>query len=473
METKDTTLYEKVAARITGLIQARTLRPGDKIPSIRKCSKMEKVSLSTVLQAYLLLEERGWIEARPQSGYYVRLHPRRLPPEPEISSPPMSATQVSVSDLVFRIQEAIAKPDIVPFGGAIPDPHLLPVRRLNRAMAIVARRSSGIDHLYGPIPGNEELRRQIARRAVDSGCSLTAGDLVVTFGCMEAIQLCLRAVASPGDTIAVESPTYYAFLQMLESLRMKVIEIPTDPGKGVSLDALQLALRKNKIRACLFVTNFNNPLGSRMPDSKKKTLVELLAKREIPLIEDDIYGDLHFAKHRPGVCKAYDKRGLVLLCSSFSKVLSPGYRVGWTAPGRFYQEILRLKFTSTYTTATPTQMAIAEFIRNGGYDYHLRRIRKAYSDQVQSVIQAISKYFPSGTRVTRPQGGFVVWVELPESTDAMDLYEKALKEKISIVPGTIFSAKKQFRNFIRLNCAHAWTEKSEQALFVLGRLARE
>jgi DNA-binding transcriptional MocR family regulator len=190
------------------------------------------------------------------------------------------------------------------------------------------------------------------------------------------------------------------------------------------------------------------------------------------LIEDDIYGDLYFGKQRPKVCKAFDRRGLVLLCSSFSKVLSPAYRVGWISPGRFYKEIVRLKFTTTYTTATVTQMAIAEIIRNGGYEHHLRKLRKAYYNQVQNVIQAIAKYFPEGTRVTRPQGGFVLWVELAGTVDAMQLYRRALEEKISIVPGPIFSAKQQYKNFIRLNCSHVWSERFEQALFILGRLAR-
>ena len=464
-------LYERVARRIAGLIEARTLRPGEKIPSVRQCSRAESVSLSTVLQAYFLLEDRGLIESRPQSGFYVRLDPGRLPPPPDLSIPPLTATEVGVSDLIFRIQDAIASPDIVPLGGAVPAEELLPVRKLNRAMASVARRSRGAEHSYGSVSGIESLRHQIARRSVDAGCSFSSEDLIVTFGCMEAVQLCLRAVASAGDIIAVESPTYYAFFQMLETLKMRALEIPTDPVTGIRLESLETAIRKHRIKACLVVSNFNNPLGSCIPESRKKALVDLLGKKGIPLIEDDIYGELYFGHRRPGVCKAFDRRGLVLLCSSFSKVLSPAYRVGWTAPGRFYREVQRLKFTSTYATAIPTQMAIAELIRSGGYDHHLRRIRKTYSGQVQSMIQAVAKYFPEGTRITRPQGGFVVWVQLPRGIDAMKLYEKALAERISIVPGHIFSARPLYRNFIRLNCSHPWSDRIEQSVFLLGRLA--
>lgn len=448
------------------------MKPGEKILSVRRASVAEDVSFSTILQAYMTLEDRGLIEARPQSGFYVRLQPRALPPEPDVSNPPLTATSVNVSATIRRIQAALSDPEIVPLGGAVPSQDLLPVRRLNRALASAARKSQGPQHTYGPIAGHSELRRQIARRAMDSGCNLRGEDILVTFGCMEAIQLSLRAVASPGDVIAVESPTYYAFLQMIEALKMKAVEIPTDPRTGIRIPSLVNAIRKYKIKACLLVTNFNNPLGSSMPPGAKKEIVELLARKEIPLIEDDIYGEIYFGEQRPRVCKSYDKKGLVLLCSSFSKVLSPAYRVGWVAPGRFWPQVEQLKFTGTYTTATPTQMAVAELMSNGGYDHHLRRIRNAYARQVQSMIDAVAKYFPAGTRVTRPQGGFVVWVELPKGIDAMKFHELALREKISTAPGPIFSARGQYGNFIRLNCSHPWSEQIEQAVFVLGRLAR-
>jgi DNA-binding transcriptional MocR family regulator len=254
---------------------------------------------------------------------------------------------------------------------------------------------------------------------------------------------------------------------------MKAVEIATDPRNGICLDSLGQALNKHSVKACLVMPNFNNPLGSKMPDRKKKDLVEMLAKQEIPLIEDDIYGELHFEGERPKVCKTFDRKGLVLLCSSFSKSISPGYRVGWTAPGRFKEEVRRLKLTSTLSCVTATQMAVAEILRNGGYDHHLRRIRRAYYNQVQIMTQAIQKYFPSGTRVTRPSGGYVLWVEMPQHVDSLELYRKAIAEKISIAPGSMFSAKQQYRNFIRLNCSHPWSDKVERAMITLGKLASE
>ncbi|PWT91972.1 MAG: GntR family transcriptional regulator [Acidobacteria bacterium] len=467
----DNFLYQQLADKVSGWIEQRTLLPGEKIPSVRTLSQRENVSLGTVLQAYILLENRGIIEARPQSGYYVRLQTRELPPEPSISRPSISASIVGSAEVIARIHEANAQPDVIPLGGAVPGPELLPTHRLNRIMASVARHTTGQQHLYADRQGVGILRHQIARRSVNWGGALRPDEIVITNGGTEAIYLCLCAVAEMGDTIAVESPTYYGFLQMIEALGMKALEIPSDSRDGMDLTALKNALHKNQVKACLVISNFNNPLGSCMPISRKKQLVELLEKNKVALIEDDIYGDLYFTAERPEVCKNFDKYGNVLLCSSFSKVLSPSYRVGWVAPGQYLNQIKKLKFTTTSSSPFPTQATIAEMLKSGGYDRHLRRIRKAYSLQVHNMMQAIRKYFPEGTRCTRPRGGFVLWVEFPSTIDSMELHRRAMKEKISIVPGPLFSARGRYKNFIRLNCSHPWSDKIEQALIMLGKLA--
>jgi DNA-binding transcriptional MocR family regulator len=471
VENRESYLYEQVVEKIAGLIGERVLRPGDRIPSIRRLSFQMDVSISTVLQAYLLLESRGLIEARPQSGYYVKLRFEKLPPEPKTSSPSASATPVGVGELVARIRAATRDPEIVPFGGAIPSYDLLPVRQLNRAMAAIGRRGGSAAMNYDFPPGNEALRRQIARRSLDWGCHLSVDDTVTMCGAMEAVNLCLRAVAKPGDNIVIESPTFYGILEAIESLGMRALEIATHPREGIDLEALEYALKRNRVSACVMVPNFSNPLGSCMPDKNKKALVAMLRQREIPLIEDDIYGDLYFGPNRPKTVKAFDKDGLVLLCSSFSKTLAPGYRVGWTAPGRFKAQVERLKFMTTLATATLPQMTIAQFLESGGYERHLRKLRKSLATQVQLVSLAISRHFPEGTRVTRPLGGFVLWVELPKSVNSLELHRKALQEKISIAPGPIFSAKQKYQNFIRLSCGQPWSDRLEQAIITLGRLA--
>jgi len=305
---------------------------------------------------------------------------------------------------------------------------------------------------------------------VAAGCSLSPAEIVTTSGCSEAIELCLRATCKPGDVVAIESPTYFGILQSIEALGLKALEIPTHPRDGISLEALRFAVEHNAVRACLVVANYNNPLGSCMPDDNKKELAALLARHDIPLIEDDISGEIYFSEGRPTTVKTFDRKGLVLLCSSFSKDICPGYRVGWVAPGRYKATVEWLKAISSVATPTLPQMAVAEFIACGGYDHHLRRIRRIYAQNVGLMSQTVMRYFPEGTRVTRPAGGFVLWVQLPENVDSLTLYKQALREKITLTPGYMFSPSQQYRNFIRLNAAR-WTLEIERAIRRLGDLA--
>ncbi len=465
-------LYERVADHIVELIERGTLHAGERLPSIRKLSSQMDVSISTVLQAYMMLEGKERIEAKPQSGFYVR-PARHLAPEPRVSSPSPLVTRVGVSELVAQVFQSAHDPQVVQLALSTPSPEHLPVKRLNRLMAAAMGKAGARALSYDFPPGYAPLRHEIARRSIEAGCKLGENEIVTTHGTMEALNLCLRAVARAGDAIAIESPAFYGTLQVIESLGMKALEIATDPRDGIVLDALAAALRRHKVKACLLVTNFSNPLGSCMPEANKKALVDMLARRETALIEDDIYGDLCFAGPRPRAAKAYDKAGLVLLCSSFSKTLAPGYRVGWTAPGRFRPQVESLKFTSSMATATAPQMAIAEFLQSGGYDRYLRKLRRILAAQVEQMRHAVSRYFPAGTKITCPQGGYVLWVELPRSADALDLHRRALAQKISIAPGPIFSAKQKYKNFIRISCGLPWSERVERAVQILGELARK
>jgi DNA-binding transcriptional MocR family regulator len=465
-------LYEQVAERLGGAIAAGTLRAGDRLPSVRQLSASERVSVSTVLQAYLHLESRGLIETRPQSGHYVRRRERPLPAEPQVSRPAASASPVSVSALVSRVYRAAGDPRIIPLGTSLPAPALLPVRRLNRELALLAREAGEVAIDYDMPPGCLALRQQVARRSLDWGCPLSPEDFVMTCGASEAVHLCLSAVARPGDTVAIESPAYYGTLQAIEAQGLRALEIPSHPRHGLELDALEATLNKRKVAAVLVVPSFSNPLGGCMPEEHRQRLVALLAARGIPLIEDDIYGDLHFGPQRPRPAKAHDSEGLVLLCGSFSKTLAPGYRVGWVAPGRFREKVELLKFAQTVATPTLPQLALAAFLRDGGYDRHLRSLRRQLASQMQRMVEAIGEHFPEGTRVTRPEGGLLLWVELPRGVDALVLHERALEAGISFAPGPIFSAQRRYGNFIRLSCGFPWSPRLEGALATLGSLAR-
>ena len=465
-------LYLQVAGKIEKLIRSGTLRPGERIPSVRRACAQHGVSLTTIVQAYLTLENRGLIEARPKSGVFVRSQLRDRVLEPITSRVENSAALVGVGSLQTRIFDAARMPEVVPFGAAYPGAENLPVKKLSLIMASVARSAGARGINYEMPPGSEQLRRQIARRSLDWGGNLSPDEIITTCGGTEALALCLRAVTKAGDVVAVESPTYFGMLQQIEELGLKALEVPMHPRTGMNLDELERAIKNRRIAACLAVPNFNNPLGSLMPDENKQRLLQILARRDVPLIEDDINGDLSHSGHRPRVAQSYDKTGRVLLCGSFSKTLAPGYRVGWVAPGRFYEKVKSLKLTSTLATSSLPQFAIAEFVANGGYDHHLRSLRSDFAMQIQRTSDAVAESFPKEIKFTRPGGGFVLWIELPKKVSALKLHESALAEKISIAPGPMFSATQNFQNFIRINCGHPWTSRLERAVEILGGLAK-
>ncbi len=471
-EATDEHLYQGIARGLIEAIECGALAVGQKTPSVRQMAAQKTVSISTVLQAYRTLEDGGWIEARPQSGYFVR-HRISAPPEPEAPScdPLAAATAISTCALVEQVLRATNDPNLLSLSVAVPDPQLLPTRAIERAMAAVLRHNSGSSARYDMVPGCLELRAEIARRSVASGCTFSPDDIVLTSGATEAVNLCLRAVTQPGDAVVLESPTYFGSLQVLESLGLRALELPTHPREGLSLEALEVALESHEIKACLLMPNLSNPLGSTMPDARKKRLVEMLAAREIPLIEDDTYGDLSFAGARPCAAKAFDASGNVMLCSTFSKTLGPGLRAGWVAAGRYQGVIEWLKVTSSMANASLPSLAVAEFLRGGGYDHYLRRTRKIYAAQLEKMSEAVAHYFPAGTKLTRPGGSFLLWAELTPQIDTLQLFFAALEEKISIAPGRLFSARDKFPHCLRLSAGVPWNAEVERAVQTLGRLA--
>lgn len=472
--TQKVPLYEQLAGEIISQIDGGTYQAGDRLPSVREISKQKSLSISTVMQAYQMLEDRGAIEARPQSGYYVRS--QRLPdlttPEFNPEVPSFDPEHVRVDSILRRVYVDMVNPNLVQLGAALPDPDLLPTERLNRILARLARSSKFPTNITGLPEGTIELRTQVAQRVYTAGCRLSPDDFIITAGCSEAISISLQSVCRPGDLVAIETPTYFGILHALETLGLRALEIPCSQNEGLSLEALSFALDHHPVRAVVAITNYNNPMGSCMPSDKKKELVELLTRHDVPLLEDDMNGELYFGEKRPLVAKSFDKKGLVLLMSSFSKDVSPTYRIGWLAGGRYRQDIERWKLATSHSTAQLTQLAIAEFLDSGGYDHLLRKIRRVYAQKVAQMAFAVTKYFPEGTRVSSPEGGYVLWVEMPEKVDSLALYQKALKALITIVPGYIFSATPRYRNYIRLNAAYM-SFSAERAIQRLGELAAE
>ncbi len=465
-------LYEQVATKIADMVQTGTFRPGERVPSIRGLSKQMQVSINTVKEAYGFLEDRHIIEARPQSGYYVRPALLAVPHEPQIEPPQCLSAAPGPTELVMSVLKDCMEPGLVQFGAGIPCSDQLPKKRLSRMMAAQIRKYPAESVGYLMPPGYGRLRAQIAKHMLQAQCVFRADDILMASGGTEAVFLALRATCQPGDTVAVETPLYFSFLQMIQNLGLKVVEIPASPKTGISLEALKYALENTPINACLVISNFNNPLGSLIPDENKKALVTLLESYRVPLIEDDVHGDLAFDGSRPSVAKAYDKTGNVILCSSFSKTLAPGYRVGWLAPGKYLQAVERQKVFTSLASPGPPQLAVAEYLANGGYDRHLRTIRRVYSQKVAAMSDSIGRNFPKDTCVSRPKGSFTLWVQMHEAVDSRLLYIKAKSLGISIAPGTIFSVTDKYRNFMRLNAAF-YSERVEWAVEALGRIAGE
>lgn len=468
MEKKEL-LYQQIANTLEGYIRKDVLKVGDRLPSLRTLALEKGVSLGTALQSYFELESRGLIESRPQSGYYVSYAHKHFRNIPETSRPVIAKTEDETEDIIFAVSKNLGQA-MVELSTGVPALELLPVAKLNKAIVNATRNLKGGGLAYDKY-GNQNLKKQIALRSLMWGGNLNDEDIIPTAGSMEAISFCMLTLAKPGDTIAVESPVYFGILHLAKSLGLRVLEMPTNPITGIEVEALEKAVQKQKVRLCLLVSNFSNPMGSCMPNENKQAVVRLMEKFNVPLIEDDLFGDLYFGAQRPTCCKTYDESGIVLLCSSFSKTLAPGYRVGWVAPGKFKDKLARTKYYHSLYTTSITHEAIGSFLENDRYENHLRKLRQTLHRNTLQILRCVAEYFPEDTRVTMPQGGLHLWMELNKKCDTIDLYNRAMHHKISVAPGRMFTLQNQYTNCLKLNSGLIWGDKVEQALKVLGTLA--
>ena len=470
----ETSLYSKIASRVIDQIRKGVFKPGDKLPSVRALSKQQTVSVATVLTAYGILEDRGFVEVRPKSGYYVRRSPIREHKAPSISQKTSAPRKVTTSQRVMEVMRDSSSPDFISFAAAVPGNDFPVIHQLKRIFAKVVRNATFLGIGYDSPKGSEPLRRQLARRAMDAGILCSPDEIVTTLGCQSSLGLCLRALTKAGDIVAVETPCYYGLLQLIEAYGLKAIEIPSDAVTGMSIDALELALEQWPIKVVLSIPCYSNPMGTLMTDEHKLQLVELIYRYDIPLIEDDIYGDLGYESTRPKAVKSFDQNGKVLLCSSTSKTLEPQLGVGWVIPGIYQEQIEYQKFINSVSISRLPQLAVAEMLDHGGYDRHLRLVRESYQQRRDRLIDLLGEHFPSETRVSKPQGGFVAWIQLPKGVNALQLYLDARDEGILISPGELFSSNKnKYQSSIRLTYAHSWTAERETAIRTLGELVKK
>ena len=463
--------YDQVAEQILHLIQNGVLKQGEKIPSLRQLSQELNVSVNTVKEAYWKLESQNHIYAVPQSGYYVKKQwqPPAAPAEFDPSN--LDPKQVSICHIYGAFQNMGRCTPEISLGIATLNPKFWPTDRMNQFFQKAMRERELETYNYLMPPGYLTLRRQIARLGIASGQDLSPDEIVITNGCHEAVFLSLMVLCKPGDTVVLESPVYFSLLQLLEQLNLRVIELPSSVNGGIHLDTLRFILENHAVKAMFAITNYNNPLGYCLPSRKKQELVSLLSEFRVPLIEDDIYGDMSFG-NRPDTCKAYDKEGEVLLCSSFSKTLAPGLRLGWIAPGKYYDRILNMKTLLNIATPSINQISVAHFLKEGGYDRHMRGLRAKIKTQVANMRAHLLRRLPRGSRVTRPQGGTLLWVELPKSIDTFEIYRQALKESILIAPGHLFSIKHKYAHCFRIN-AGIWNDRVQKAVDRLGVLCHQ
>lgn len=467
-------LYLDIADKIEKLIAQDVLKIGDKLPSVRVLSDDHGISMGTAFQAYYHLEGRGLIESRPKSGYYVRFnHHKFLELPDQLPTLTLTTHEVSVKDVIELIYSNIGTKDDINFAIAAPDIALTPTAKINKSAIHALRNSPDACTAYASPQGLLELRQQIAKLSLNWGGKIKPDEIVITDGCLEAITIALKAVMNYGDTVAVESPTYFGIYQAMENMGLKVIEIPSDPLHGLCLDSLLKAIKKFAVKACVAVPNFNNPQGSCMSDANKKLLVDIITKENIILIEDDIYGELYFGNKRPSTCKSFDKKGLVIYCASLSKSLAPGYRIGWAIPGKYLEQVKQIKRIQNICSPSLTQATMAHFLKNGRYEYHLKNLRRELYTHCLRYMQAMVTHFPANIKVSRPLGGFTFWIELPKKVNSFKLCMEIKKYGITLMPGKIFSSGTDYSNYIRISFSRPWDNDVDYGILMIGKLIKK
>jgi DNA-binding transcriptional MocR family regulator len=474
MKTAVNFRYVALADEIQENIMEGRFLPGEKLPSLRKLHNQLGLSVSTIHQAYIELEKRGRVEAKEKSGFYVKAldtPPLSRPPREKEDSRP---SRVKINDLAETILIDLQSDKILQLGAAIPSMDLIPIKQLTRIMKSIPADELGESMAnYDLCAGILELREAIAKRMLGYACMVSSEDIITTNGCLEAVSFCLRAVADPGDAILVESPVFHCFLQLIEDLNYYVVELPGCPETGIDPAAFEAVVSSSRIKACLLNPNFQNPLGSVISRKNKKAILDIANAWDLPIIEDDIYGDLYFGNKRPITFKSMDTSGLVLYCSSFSKTLAPGMRTGWTIPGRFKEKVIRMKLNTLLSTPSINHKVVARFVETGAYDRHLRKFRNQIKNQASAIAIAVAKHFPGDTQITFPKGGMLIWIVLNKKIDTMKIYQKAYKYNISIFPGAICSSSDRYQHCLRINCGIKWSPKLEQGITRLGIIVKE
>lgn len=465
--------YEEISRDIETLVRNGALQVGEKVPSVRRISNQYGVSVSTVLSAYTDLERKGFIQSRERSGYFARLPASRRSDLPETPKNIRLSNDISSAHLIRKFCETSRNITPPQFGAAIPDPALMPLAALKRKITQATRRKADSIDTYDFSQGPMSLRREIAKLYFERGLAVDPEDIIITNGCLEAMILSLKSLVPPGSTVMVETPTYFCFLEILKFHGYKVCEVPADTSTGIDLDCLEESIIKCGVKAGILIPSFQNPTGACMPDANREKAVALFARHNIPVIEDDIYGELSFSEANPKPLKCFDSKDLVLTCSSFSKTLSTGLRVGWIISRQFKERILDSKAIHLISAPLINAYAVANYLVEENFSRHIFKLKRAFEYQMQSVSEQVLASFPEGTKLSNPQGGFFLWVQLPDKVDTEIAFQELLADGITIAPGSMFSAESRYKNFMRLSCGFPDSPESNRAIWQIAEAIKK
>ena len=463
-------IYRRIATHVERAIEDGRLSPGDRMPSLRRMSVQFNCALSTVIQAYEVLELSGRIYPVERSGFFVRAprKPRRVEhPAPKVA--PRDSGGVPLST-IGRIVEASNDRSVVSLGAGLPAPSMVPLRDIVRHTTRIAKERPHLLHSYGKVSGSQNLRTEVAGLLSERNVFLRTDDLIVTNGCIEALSIAIQITTRPGDAIAVEEPVFLGILQLLHELGRRAVPVPTSPYDGIRLDRLEAIVADGAVKAVILTAVFQNPTGFVVPVNHRKRAVEICERRGVPIIEDDVYGELSFNGATEYPFKSFDGAGNVLFCSSVSKTLGPGSRLGWLAAGRYTDAARALKVATSLGESALLQEGLAAYFAAAKYRKHVATLSRVLQRQASRLIDAVEHYFPEPTRTTRPTGGYYLWVQLPDRLDSVRLFEDALRHRISIVPGPAFSRDGGFQNYIRLTFGMPIDERVIESIARLGRL---
>ncbi|MCG7534288.1 PLP-dependent aminotransferase family protein [Pseudoalteromonas sp. OOF1S-7] len=450
--------YKALAKQFINAIEAGEYQCGQPLPSLRQLSALNQVSMTTALSCYRYLESLGYIHADPKRGFFPCYNP--------VSTQATEHTKFNA-----EIRTLPKNPPLrlrSGFATAQLDATLIDTQQLRASVARTLRGNHTLFN-YGDPLGEQTLRQALTTHLKTQGFVLHERELIVTQGCLDAVKTALEVTTKEGEVVAVPSPCYAGLLDTLSVMGRQVMEIPCHQD-GIDLAQLEQAMAGQKIAACMLSANFQNPTGHCLSVQQKQELAQMAKRYQIPVIEDDVYRELSHNRTMPFPVKHFDEDGWVIWCSSISKTLAPGLRLGWCAPGRFYQHYSDLIRVRSLGCNRPLQLALADYIGRGHYTRYLKKLNQTLALQCNQYIQTLTQRLPANIQINRPRGGLVLWFELP-GVDIKRLQTQLQAEQIYILCGDAFSTTGLYQQYVRLNFGLCLTTEVKSQLIRFAHVA--